>query len=263
MTPLWKERQYALEKVLRYGNGEWTPMYYKPDLRIHTTRVFWMTREITKYLDTLNHSIYSSSVTNELAIYHDDTELILGDILSVDKENFSKSEKNKQEELNIQAIETLSEKYWKLTKHDYKKLLYLDQDKQAIEYFIVAYADKLDAHMEICHEIFAGNTLPIEKLSRFWLDIYPYDYTRNKLLKLIETLSSIFWKPLTDTHPLFSLSQILDFKNAQFHGNRFTEKNIRHKTGYILYDTWKELHFLHWNTREKEYLWKQKEFCKK
>lgn len=72
------ERQSELERVLRYGtNEEWTPMYYRPNLRIHTTRVFWITRELTKYLDTINSSIYSSSLTNELAIFHDDTEILL------------------------------------------------------------------------------------------------------------------------------------------------------------------------------------------
>lgn len=257
------ERQSELEKILRYGtNEEWTPMYYRPNLRIHTTRVFWITRELTKYFDTINSSIYSSELTNELAIYHDDTELILWDVLSMDKEKYSPQEKERQEILNKQAIEELTAKYSQLTKQDYRKLLYIDKDKQAIEYFIVCYADKLDAHMEICHEIFAWNPLPIKKLTRFWLDIYPYDYTRNKILKLAEQLSNIFWTPLIDSHPLLSVSQILDFENAHFHGQPFSEANIRYKTGYTLYDTWKELHFLYWTYREKQYLYTQKEFEK-
>ena len=258
---LHEQRQQELEKVFRYGSKEhFFPVYYRPNLRIHTTRVLWITREITQYLDTINNSIYSSSMAQELAMFHDDTELITGDIVSVDKDKFSTSDKESFENKMEEAIEVLTKKYDALSQHGYKKLLHIDKEKQGIEYTIVAYADKLDAHLEICHELFAGNPLFMGTLTRFGLDdIDSYVYTRNKIIKLLQELSHIFWEDLEWKHPLFQTSQMLDVKKAVLHGQPFTKDNIRHKTGYTMYDTWKELHFLYWTYREKEYLYTQKE----
>lgn len=121
----------------------------------------------------------------------------------------------------------------------------MDQEKESIEYLIIAFADKLDAHMEICHEIFAGNKIFTEPLEKWNIDISSYEHTRNKIMKLQRKLSSIFGIDLEDSIPLFTTSQILDFKNACKHGIPFTKNNISLKTDYILYDTWKSLHFLY------------------
>lgn len=256
-----KTRQEELEKVIRYGtNGEWEPMFYRPNLRIHTTRVYWMVREITKYLTSINPSIFSQELTNELAIFHDDTEIITGDFLSVAKENFSTEQKLQYEQDSLDAIETLSKQYWCLTKHDYKKLLLLDKEKEGIEYLIVAYADKLDAHMEVCHEIFAGNPLFLTQLKQWNLKTRPYNYTKNKILKLEQQLSDTFEISLIDSHPLFMLSEVLDFEDTCAKWVPHTQETVTKKTWYTLYDTWKELHFLYWNSREKEYLYHQIEF---
>lgn len=260
---IFEERQSELEKVFRYGqSGEWSPMYYRPNLRIHTTRVYWITREITKYLDSINKNIYSSEIAKELALYHDDSELIMWDILSMKKEKFTNSQQDNFEKESISAIKKLSEKYSTLSQHNYEKLLLMDQEKQSIEYFIVAYADKLDANMEVCHEIFAGNHTFTCDLKSFWIDSTPYNYTREKIQKLLKKLSDIFKENLESKIPLFTTRELLDVKNVCFHGAPFNEKNIRYKTWYTLYDSWKELHFLYWTYREKQYLYKQREFKK-
>lgn len=260
MRKLWS-RNEELKKIIRYGTAwEWEPMFYRPDLLIHTKRVFWMTQELTKYLQTINPDIFSKEITDELATFHDDTEIITGDVLSAEKEAFTIQQKKDYEEQSIEAINSLHEAYHHLTGLNYKELLLLDHKKDSIEYLIVCYADKLDAHMEICQEIFAGNTLCISPLSRWNLEILPYDYTRNKIMKLEKKLSEAFWFLLKDSHPLFKLSEVLDFRLAHKKGSPHTSESIKNKTWYTLTDYWRQLHFMYWNSREKEYLWNQKEF---
>ena len=259
MRRLW-ERNIELEKVIRYGTrDEWKPMFYRPNLRIHTQRVFWMTREITSFLSTINNNIFSKDITDELALFHDDVEIMTWDIISLEKEAFSEQEKIEYEKSTLSAIDFLAKSYKDLSKYNYKKLLLLDVERKSIEYLIVSYADKLDAHMEICHEIFAGNSLCISSLSRFWNNTFPYDYTRNKILKIQKQLSDIFKTPLHDSLLLFMTSQILDFRKVCALWLPHTSETIKENTWYILYDTWKNLHFQHGELWEREYLYKQRE----
>ena len=72
-----QSRDEELKKVIRYGTkGEWAPMFYRPNLLIHTTRVAWITREISNYLETINPEIFSKEKAIEFAKFHDDSEIL-------------------------------------------------------------------------------------------------------------------------------------------------------------------------------------------
>ena len=257
-----QSREQELKNVWRYlGSGSgWETMFYRPNLAIHTTRVNWITREITAFLETIDPSIFDRWLANELAIFHDDSEILTWDFLSMEKEKMSLEEKQKHEENCLRAIDALAKSYEDVSRYDYKKLLLLDHYKQWVEYAIVNYADKLDAHMEIYHELLAGNPITVKKLSQWNVDLYPYEYTRNKIVSLLGKLSNIFWKELSGTHPLLMTSQIMDHLEIFTGSKLHTSESIQEKSWYTLYDSWKELHFKYWNDWQKEYLYVQKEF---
>jgi len=51
-------------------------MFYRPHLLIHTKRVSWITQELTEFLGNINPNIFDKSFTDELAIFHDDSEIL-------------------------------------------------------------------------------------------------------------------------------------------------------------------------------------------
>lgn len=64
----------------------------------------------------MNPKIFSKPLAEELAIFHDDTEILTGDTISVEKDNFTQQEKEKYEKDNLDAIDTLDKKYAELSK---------------------------------------------------------------------------------------------------------------------------------------------------
>ena len=219
-----------------------------------------MTREICEYLKKNSSVSFSVEVATELARFHDDSEILAGDILSVRKAQFTPQEKADYEKKSLEAINTLSEKYSDETSFDYKKLLLQEHNKNGIEYHIVMYADKLDAHMEVCHEIFAGSSLFLQPLTQWGVDMNTYEHTKIKSLKLLQKLEEMFQIPLIGKSPLFHINQEIDIEGIHSLWIPYTKESITEEKGYDIYDSWKKLHFRYWNTREKEYLYIQKEF---
>jgi hypothetical protein len=104
------------------------------------------------------------------------------------------------------------------------------------------YADKLDAHMEVTHEILAGNDIFLEPLHRWNVDMHSFDHTKMKTKRLLKKLEEVFDIPLINTNKLFHIDQDVDIDTLNKQGSPFTSDCLREKTGYILYDTWKDLH---------------------
>lgn len=195
-----------------------------------------------------------------MAKFHDDTEILAGDIISVKKAEFTAEEKKLYEEKCLKAIDILSEIYSWETPLNYREILLKEHHAEGIEYHIVMYADKLDAHMEVTHEILAGNDIFLEPLHRWNVDTHSFDHTKMKAKRLLKKLEEVFDIPLINTNKLFHIDQDVDIDTLNKQGSPFTSDCLGEKTGYILYDTWKDLHLQYWNTSEKEYLYTQKEF---
>lgn len=261
-----ESRENELKKIFRYQWSPCNPMYYRPNLWIHTKRVEWISKEIALWLWLSDSQIHR---IQKLARYHDDAEIIAGDVLSMNKENFSPEEKKAYEKSCDDAINILIKNYsWELWPEYEIYLNELEQSQtdnqynwETLEKAIVMYADKLDAHMEVSHEIYAWNKMFTIPLSDFWLDVNPYDYTRNKINALKTDIISRFPKPIqVKSIDLLQLDTILDVYSTAEKWMKHTVDSLKKETWNILYDAWIQLHFSYGNTEAQEYLYIQREF---
>jgi len=145
-------REQELRNEYRYGFFS-CPIYYKANLWIHTARISWITREIATFLHSLRPGMFDIEKTVALSIVHDDTEIIVWDIVSPVKMAFTPEQKKEYEDKCAGAIDTLYETYWKdFIDYDYKELLLMEEAWDSIEYSIMKYADKLEAHFSLTFE---------------------------------------------------------------------------------------------------------------
>ncbi len=256
-------RKEELSNVWRYGFYE-SPIFYKTNLIIHITRVKWIAQEIWTYLIDNFWIEIDVDFLSHLAEVHDDAEIITWDYISPLKDTWTKEEKNNYDTACQNAIDILDWLYGKnFTKYNYKTLLEFEEDApDDIHYYILQYADKLDGDMEAVHELLAGNiSFENEIKEKFNRSAFEYNY--HKCINLREKISQSIKKPIDilSQNPLLSLpewfsSQYFLDASKWVH----TKENIRQDSWYVPYEAWKELHFLYWDTREQEYLWKQREF---
>lgn len=260
-----QKRENELRKVFRYKGSPCNPMFYRPNLWIHAQRVEWISREIALWLWL--HDVQIERI-EKLARYHDDAEIIAGDILSMDKENFSPEEKKSYQESCDNALNILIENYSSELWSEYA--LYLEEleksqvdnqyNGETLEKAIVMYADKLDAHMEVSHEIYAWNKMFTIILSDFWLTVNPYDYTRNKILKLKNDIISRVKNPSKiEKVDLLELDTVMDVYFQAEKWEKHSKESVKIWTWNNLYDTWRKLHFTYWDTEAIEYLYNTRE----
>lgn len=248
-------RQKELENIFRY---EWSKpiwMHHRPNLFIHSKRVEWLSLEISNFLIKKTSKKLDIDLIREMARFHDDIEIIIWDYLAMDKEKFSEEEKLSYKNKSLDAINILYDNFWNISeKFNYKEILLNVENKEWIESFIVDFADKLDAHLEISHELFAWNKNFIAKLSHWWLDIWPFDYTINKILKIRENILNYFWNDFDLNWSFLDLSSNFDdikiFENSKNHNLQ----NLQLDSWYHLYDNWIKLHFKYWNIEDINYL---------
>ena len=261
MTKKLLSREQELRNEYRYGFFS-CPIYYKANLWIHTARISWITREIATFLDSLRPNSFDIEKTVALSIVHDDTEIIVGDIVSPVKMAFTPEEKKAYEDKCTWAIDILYAKYWKdFTDYDYKQLLLMEEAGTSIEYAIMKYADKLEAHLEVYHELLAWNkAFDDECAENFWIDAYDFSYSSSMtyLQKLLDILwltqSDISWHPILDISKKFSSEEVLAKSNG-FH----TKESIEKKTGFPVYDARIWLHFQYGHAEQLAYLYERVE----
>lgn len=253
-------RETELSKVYRYEWSPCTPMYYRPNLSIHTRRVEWMATEIANYLLETTNAKINIDLLKEMARFHDDTEIITWDYLAMDKESFNEDKQSEYENDSIKAIDILYKNFWNISENfDYKDLLLSLEDKKGIEFLIVDMADKLDAHLEITHELFAWNEMFAIILTKWWLDVGPFDYTKNKVKKIVSDILELCWQIKVDNTFLdmnWDYDDVKCLQDSRVH----SVASIKEKTWYNLYDKWIDLHFKYWWDFELNYLVNQLEF---
>ena len=254
-------REQELRNEYRYGFFS-CPIYYKANLWIHTARISWITREIATYLAELCPGKFDIELAVALSIVHDDTEIIVGDIVGPVKMNFTPEEKAKYEQDCRDSIDILYEAYGRDFKtYDYRELLLMEDAADSIEYAVMKYADKLEGHLETYHELLAGNKdFDQEEKKHFWATAYDlsYQYSFTYLEKLLDalglTLDDISWHPILDISKKFSSEEILS-KSKWFH----TRESIDELTGFPVYDARVWLHFKYWNAEQLAYLYERVE----
>lgn len=254
-------RDEELSKVFRYKWSPCTPMFYRPNLLIHSKRVEWLAMEIANFLVEKTGKYIDIDLVREMARFHDDAEIITGDYLAMDKEKFWEEKLKEYEKDCENAIEILYEKYKDLSeKFDYKELLLKIENKEWIEFQIVDFADKLDSHLEISHELFAWNEMFTIILERWWLDVWPFDYTKNKVKKIVDNILDYFWYNIDLTDSFMDMNSHYNDKKCIENSRIHNINALWDNTGYNLYDKWIEIHFKYWNEDDLNYLVNQLEF---
>lgn len=256
-------REEELKKVFRYKWSPCNPMYYRPNLLIHSRRVEWIATEISNFLAKNTDKKIDLDLVREMARFHDDAEIITWDYLAMDKEAFSIERLSEYENDCENAISILYDNYKHLSKNfDYKDILLKIENKDWIEFLIVDFADKLDSHLEISHELFAWNDMFSIILSKWWLDVWPFDYTKNKVKKIHVNILDYFWNDLDLTDTFLDLTSYFTDLECLNNSRKHSYSMLWENTWYHLYDKWLELHFKYWTEEDINYLVNQLEFKK-
>lgn len=231
-----KSREEELDNIMRYSDFT-NQMYYRSSVLTHSKRVKLIVKELCK---SFSSPLINKDLALTLSIVHDDTEIIVGDVLAQHKDNFSQKEKKDYEKRCEQAIPILAEKYAKtINDFNYKELLEIEEKNDTLECALVKFADKFDAHNEVCHEITAGN-------KEFLKDVYvdntpysPYEYTYNKTIKALKHLQSFID---TSNIPLIK-SIIFDEKFNKYceNGKPHTKESIELKQPLQSYQIWLDI----------------------
>jgi 5'-deoxynucleotidase YfbR-like HD superfamily hydrolase len=260
MERLLKSRDEELKRVLRWEWSACKPMLYTPNLWTHIHRVEWNVKEICEDL------LFSDTLVNEwrlIAKYHDDEEIVTWDVLTPEKDKWTQQERIDYETQCKQAKQILVKEYWSKLWDDYSRILTLleipkieqPHEVQLLK-AIVDYADKLDAHMEVTHEIYAGSIdFTKNLLVAHWYDDHVFWYTLWKIIQRKKHIETLLWKEvdtgLLDINSRWNIDIITLVNESIPH----TLENLQKKTWDPIYDTWIQNHFKYWEIEHIEKLY--------
>ncbi len=231
-----EDRETELRKIYRY-RGFSEDMFFRPNLEIHTKRVVLMAEYICKILQKQGVRVDIKYIKT-LASMHDDDEFITWDFVSGRKLNFSPEEKQEYEQNCKNAIDILVENYgdeymW----HSYRDLLEDNNTWASLEYKIVDLADKLDAHGEVCHEIYNGNKEFLkENIHPHHWAIPVYDFTYIRVTGRIKQLEEVTWARID------LMKERIDSQDIFWKFRVASREDIwKIQAAYEIYDTWIQL----------------------
>ena len=237
-------------------------MLYTPDLLIHVQRVMWNVRVICKDLSLSPEFVNETLLEAE---YHDDDEIIADDILTPVKDLWSEEERSEYEENCRNARKLLITRYWEELWDHYARIL-TSMKKSEVEKTsdeklsnaIVDYADKLDAHMEVTHEIHAWSVNFWKNMKKnHWYDDHVFWYTLSKIRVRKEKIETILWKTiniwLLDINNRWDIDIHSILKNWKPH----TFNSLQEKTSDTIYNKWIENHFSFGNEEQIKRLYIQ------
>jgi 5'-deoxynucleotidase YfbR-like HD superfamily hydrolase len=226
-------RKNALSNVKRWVFQRWPTMMYRPNLWIHSHKIFWLAESLISELGEHLPNEFDPSFALAFAHVHDDIEIETGDVLLYLKERMTPEEMQDLKKQEGSAANKLAQRWpHTLFGHDYIELLMQSVEETRIEAKFIKYIDKLDGYGEALHEIFAGNPnqnfigpcvhYPTRRLPEF-----PKKYP---------DLAELF----DQDHPAIIpqvpryLEEIV--KNGRLH----TKENIEHQTSIDVYNWWKK-----------------------
>lgn len=235
-------------------------MYYRTNVSIHVQRMKVIAKEIAEILQKEWISIDIEHLLNLVEV-HDDEEIITGDLVSPKKSAFTQAEKEAfEEKCNKAQIEIIKE-FWNLFEGElYEKLVKEEKEGSSLYFFILKYIDKLEANMEVCHEIFAGNQEFLElKNITLGIDVSSFGYSYENawiwLNKLISFLK--ISREQLEKYDIFNLGNPIIPENIK--GNLHTEESLQKDTPYAPYNARKRYLLKGLSGKEKEKLWTQVE----
>lgn len=249
-----KEREEKLKSIWRYSMFE--VMFYRSNLLMHAQRVLWLTEEMLPLASQLIS--IDADKARTLALVHDDAEMITGDVQAGHKARMSEAELAHLDDEESRAIQELAAKYPQtIGGYSYCELLTMALKKNTIESQFVSYADKLDAHNETMHELFAGNITFLRALTLYerLLTLFPQKFP--DLKPFLESKDS----PLTYITDRLSPDRALVSRYTAFN-KPHTQESIRIETDFPFYNEWRRIVIERGGDEGIEWLTKQREFVK-
>ncbi|MFO8016807.1 MAG: YfbR-like 5'-deoxynucleotidase [Candidatus Woesearchaeota archaeon] len=166
-------RMESLKAIKRFMMEDRTPMHYRTDDHIHSSRTACITMELLPYFK--DHK-FGPGYAITLACVHDDLEELTDDIQTPVKMSMTREEREKFRQEESDAIQDLyMDRPDEVGGWPYIQLLYDAMDKISPESRLVKLADMLDGLGESLHELFAGNTRfehPVRNYSRLIREHY-------------------------------------------------------------------------------------------
>ncbi len=247
-------REEELKKVYRYWSYTDT-MFFRPNLWVHSKRVvLWCEYICDKLIQ--NWATIDRQKVLDLAMIHDDEEIITGDIVAQDKLQFTEEQQKKYDDDCKDAFSILKYNYIdNFDLFDYSEYLNIVENKTWEEYMVVELADKLDAMCECFHEMLFNNYLFCKKipLEGHWM-ILPYHFTWHRSKTRLDNML---------TH--FKQNNILPFQTIdilQYYESEAPENLETYVSWYEIYDIWTKLQFDSKDSDLIDCLTIQKEFLK-
>ncbi len=232
---LYSDRVPILEKIIRYERIE--KMMYRTNLYVHKERIMAMIQNMYPFISRI-YPKFNLELALTIADYHDDIEIIIGDISLQLKLLMNQSEKEILQEKEKMAIKKLlpiyPDKIGEEKKFKTKTILEKAHEKNCLESQFCSFVDKLDGMNEALHEIFAGNIIFLEPVINYLTKTL--DNTDQKFF-LIKELFKL-------DNPLFSFPvvNLCDyFDSGRKIATPHTKKSILTKTGIPHYDFWREV----------------------
>jgi hypothetical protein len=229
----WAKRERDLEGVKRYHAMD--VMFYRTNLLVHSRRVPAMTERLLPMV-VGNIPGFNSELALLISKYHDDFELITGDIPLQLKLLMNGSQKSALTESDIQAAKMLSSDYGNpvLGEHRYIDLLMHAILKDCPEAQLHSFVDKLEGYAEALHEVFAGNMAFLQPVINYILKTF------NDLPGNFPLIASVFRKDNEFFHfPVVQLAPY--FGNGKLGAFLHTPKSVTSESGIVHYEMWKEV----------------------
>ncbi len=259
---IYKIRHEKLSNIWRYKWYE-TPVYYRTNVSTHIQRMKIIWEEVCNILKELWIDIDTSYVLDLIEV-HDDEEIITDDIAAPIKEKFSSSEREIYESNQQKAREKLEDSFKSLFAETgkYEKLLNEEHQWGTLAYKILKFVDKLEANMEVSHEIFWGN---LEVLSFHNpitnITINGFKFSHERAIKTLEDLleSIKVSRKSIEKYGIFNVLQIDWLQRIQtytFH----TENSLQQNFPYLPYERRKNLLLENLPEGEKKKLWEKSPF---
>ena len=201
-------RVQDLESVLRFDQAE--KVIHRNNLHTHMLRVGYFSAALATHLRT-NYDVHvDPEKTQRLAHYHDDPEIITGDIPTPIKYSMKPHERLALRKAEEEAIKELATRYFSV--NPWKKRQYLsDQrdmtDKTSTEARIVNIADKIEGLCETLHEIRCGNET-FDKILNNYRAFFASFIEKEQLFELVNADNT--YKVTMDSIPTVTSARALE-----------------------------------------------------
>ena len=235
LAELFPGRKAKLQKILRYHAFD--TMFYRTNDWIHSLRVSWLVEDMLP-LAKRHFKRFDAERAMALALVHDDAEILTGDVQAGHKAVMSKRQLEKVHENERRAIAKMKIRYPIKVhgKYSYAALLLEAFEKKTVESQFVSFADKMDAHCESLHEIYAGNFGHLRSVHFYALLFSTADKKFPKLKPMLDDKRSVF----TDAKG-FLFEHFVKARKYKSFGKPFTKKTVILPSQFPFYDRWRKI----------------------